>query len=175
MFAVGEKIVYGGMGVCTVTDIGVPDLPGAARTCYVLKPDYVANARVYAPVAENPVQMRLLLTKEEAEKLVDSLPQITAFPAGQEKQELHNTCKSVIKSADSFLLAKLVKTLYEKKKALVAQKKNMASAEKDYFDTAERLLHGELASALGLDIDQVQDYIARRLEQTDAGMWAAVS
>lgn len=162
-FEIGDQIIYGSMGVCTVVDIAVPDLPGATRECYVLKPHYVANSKVYAPVEENPVKMRSLLTPEEVQSLIDDLPQIQAFPANKEKQELYNTYRSVIRSADSFLLAKLLKTLHEKKKRVVAQRKVIPSAEKEYFDTAEKMLYGEIAVALQMPIEEVEDYIVDRL------------
>lgn len=164
MFSIGDKIVYGGMGVCTVMDICVPDLPGKPRQCYILKPHYVANAKVYAPVEENPVKIRALLTAEQAQTLIDEIPGIAGFPLTQEKQELYQTYRGAIKSADSVQLAKLIKTLHDKKVRILEQKKIVPSAEKEYFDTAEKMLYGEIAAALQMPIEQVQDYIAARIE-----------
>ena len=163
MFAVGDMIVYGSMGVCTVMDIGTPDFPGADRECYILKPHYVANSKVYAPIEANPVSMRPLLSPEQAQTLIDSMPQIQSFPTDKEKQELYGTYRSVIKSADSFLLAKLLKTLYEKKQMILQQRKIVPSAEKEYFDTAEKMLFGEIAVALEMPYDQVEDYVSSQL------------
>lgn len=173
MFSVGDKVIYGSMGVCTVVDIAVPDLPGAHQTCYVLEPRYVANSKVYAPVGQSAVCMRVLLTPEEAQSLIDSLPGIGAFPAGGERQALYNTCRSAIKSADSHLLAKLIKTLYEKKERAAGQRKLLPSTEKAYFDTAEKMLYGELAVVLGIPMDEVGGYIEERLGRPAAQ--AAVS
>lgn len=163
MFSIGDEIVYGGMGVCTVMDICVPDLPGKPRQCYILKPHYVAGAKVYAPVEENPVKMRPLLSAEQAQTLIDGMPFLAEFPQDREKQELYNTYRTAIKSADCTQLAKLVKTLYEKKQRVLAAKKIVPSAEKEYFDTAEKMLYGEIAVALHMPIEQVQEYIASRV------------
>lgn len=173
MFAIGDEIVYGGMGVCTVMDICVPDLPGKPRRCYILKPHYVANAKVYAPVEENPVNMRPLLTAAQAQTLIDDMPGIAGFAQPQEKQELYNACRGAIKSADSVQLARLVKTLYQKRLQVLAQKKIVPSAEKEYFDTAEKMLCGEIAAALQMPIEEVQGYIADRIG--DKAPRAAVS
>lgn len=164
MFSVGDEIVYGSMGVCTVMEIGLPDIPGATRECYVLHPRYVANSKVYAPIEDNPVRMRAMLTADEAQELIDSLPAIQSFPRGSDKQELYNTCKNAIRSTDSFLLAKLLKTLHENKVRLVGMKKIVPSTEKEYFDTAEKMLHGEIAAALGMPLSKVKEYISSRLE-----------
>lgn len=162
MFSVGDRIVYGSMGVCTVTDIGLPDVPGATRECYVLRPHYVANSKVYAPIEDNPVRMRALLTARQAEELVESLPGIPTFPKGDNRQELYETCKAAIRSADSFLLAKLVKTLHENRRRLVEMKKTVPSTEKEYHDTAEKMLHGEIAAALDIPLGEVEEYISAR-------------
>lgn len=163
MFSVGDTIIYGSMGVCTVEDIRVPSMPGADRRCYVLRPHYVSGSTVYAPIEGNPVRMRALLSAKEARALVDSLPQIPAFPESKERQELYDTCRAAIKSADSFILAKLLKTLHEKKRRLAAQRKLIPSTEKEYFETAEKMLHGEIATALEMPITEVEGYIAQRL------------
>ncbi|MDL2327651.1 CarD family transcriptional regulator [Ruminococcaceae bacterium OttesenSCG-928-A11] len=163
MFSVGDKVVYGNMGVCSVTDICVPDMPGAARECYVLVPHYVANSKVYAPVENNPVVMRHLLTPDQAETLIDSLPQVPMFPLSGEKQAMYETFRGAIKSADCTLLARLIKTLHQKKQNTLEQKRVVPSAEKEFFDTAERMLYGEIAVAMGMALDEVPEYIGGRL------------
>ncbi len=163
MFSVGDKVIYGNMGVCTVTDIAVPDLPGATKECYVLKPHYVANSTVYAPVGQSRVRIRALLTQREAEKLIDSLPELEGFAACGERQALQDTCRNALKSADSLLLAKLLKTLYDKRRQVLQQGKTVSSTEKEYFATAEQLLFGEMAIALGLSVGEVGTCIMSRL------------
>ena len=158
MFRIGDRIVYGGMGVCTVQDICVPDFMKKPRQCYILKPHYIANAKVYAPVKENPVKMRRLLTPAEARELIDQIPDTDGFSLDCEKQELHNTYRSVIRSADSLMLVRLIKTLYLKKARVLEQKKVVPSAEKEYSETAEKMLFGEISTALQMPMDQVQGY-----------------
>lgn len=175
MFSVGDLIIYGSMGVCTVTDIRVTELPGSQRECYVLKPHYVANSTVYAPVEGNPVKMRHLLEPSQIQALIDGLPGIEPFPISKEKQEMYNIYRGAIKSADCLSLAKLLKTLYEKKMRLMEQRKIIPSAEKEYFDTAEKMLYGEVASALQMPIDEVQDYIYSQLDSGYSNVKAAVS
>lgn len=163
MFSIGDKIVYGSMGVCTVEDVGLPDIPGVLRECYTLKPHYVANSKVYAPIEDNPVRMRRLLTQAEVRDLIDSMPEMQPFPHSRDKQEFYETCKNAIRSCDSFLLAKLLKTLHENKVRLLEMKKTVPSTEKDYFDTAEKMLHGEIATALQMPLCEVEGYISAHL------------
>lgn len=166
--------MYGSTGVCKVVDIATPDLPGA-RKSYVLEPLHVANSKIYAPVDDNPVPMRSLLTPEEAQSLIDSLPEIQALPGAKEKDALRETCRGAIKSADCLLLARLLKTLYEKKQVVLQQKKIVPSAEKEYFDTAERILFGEIAAVLRIPYDEVKDYIETRTQRGQSGFAAVAS
>ena len=163
MFSIGDKIVYGSTGVCTILGIGVPDIPGDTRECYVLKPSYMANTTVYAPVEKTPVSMRLVLSPDEMQSLIDSLPDIKPFPESKEKTEMHDICRNAVKSADGFMLAKLIKTLHEKKLRIMEQKKAVSSVEKEYFDTAEKIFHGEIATVLGMPMEKVGTYIQARI------------
>ncbi len=165
VFSVGDKIVYGGMGVCAVEDIAVPDLPGFTRKCYILKPLYQQGATVYAPIDKNPVNMRLLMPKQQAQTLIDGLPGLEGLDMGSDRHTIHDTCRRVIKSADSFLLARLLKTLHIKKRLVASQKKTLPGAEKDFFDAAERILFGELATVLCIPMEQVEQRIAPHLSQ----------
>lgn len=174
MFAIGEKIIYGAMGVCTVEDITVPDMPGA-RESYVLRPHYVANAKVYAPVEGNPVVMRTLMDEQQVHALIDSMPEMSALSADKERQELYQLYRGIVKSADNFLLAKLLKTLHQKKALVAQQRKIVPSAEKEIFDTAERVLFGEIAACLGIELEEVDGYIAARLQTQPEEEQLAVS
>ncbi len=146
-----------------MTDIGVPDLPGAERECYILKPHYVPNSKVYAPIKENPVQMRYLISAQEAQELVDTLPNLDVFVPSGEKQEMHNTFRNAVKEADCLTLAKLLKTLHIKKFQILEQRKMLPSMEKEYFDVAERMLFGEIAISLGIPLEQVKEIIVEQL------------
>lgn len=164
MFSIGDQVYYGSTGVCTVVDIAAPDMGDNPRMCYVLKPHYVSNSKVYAPVDNNPVAIRPLISSQQACQLIDSMPELAVFPASKEKQALYDTYRCAIKSADSYMLAKLMKTLHENKQRILEQKKTVPSMEKDLFDTAQRLLHGELASALSIPLENVHNYIQSRLQ-----------
>ncbi len=155
--------MYGSMGVCAVEDIAVPDLPGFTRKCYILRPLYQQGAKVYAPIEHNPVNMRLLMPRQQAQTLIDGLSRLESLDMGSDRHTIHDTCRRVIKSADSFLLARLLKALHRKKRLVASQKKTLPGAEKDFFDTAERILFGELAAVLSIPMEQVQQRVAPHL------------
>lgn len=76
MFGMNDLIVYGKIGVCEIIDITSPDLDGLEkdRTYYVLRPTD-GKSIIYAPV-DTKVFMRPIITAEEADRLIDGIPQV---------------------------------------------------------------------------------------------------
>ena len=72
MFAVGDNVLYGADGVCTITEHGLRDFFGSTREYYILKPNADPSGTVYVP-ADNPAlveKMRRLMTKEEIDGIL---------------------------------------------------------------------------------------------------------
>ena len=67
MYQVGDLIVYGGTGVCRVMEVG-PQTGG--RLYYTLEPVY-GSCRIFTPVENSKVLMRPIVTRQEAERLID--------------------------------------------------------------------------------------------------------
>ena len=76
MYSVGSLIVYGGTGVCQVEAIEEKAQGGEIRQYYRLKPLYQSGT-ISVPV-DGKVFMRPVISREEAEALIDAMP---AMPA----------------------------------------------------------------------------------------------
>ena len=76
MYQPGDLIVYGGEGVCRVEAIGPLKLSDmkSDKLYYTLQPVY-RTGTVFAPVA-GKVFMRPIISREQAEALVRSIPQV---------------------------------------------------------------------------------------------------
>ena len=76
MFQPGDLVVYGSDGVCRVESVGPLALSGlkSEKLYYTLTPLY-QQGKVFAPV-EGKVFIRPILTREEAEELIRSFPEI---------------------------------------------------------------------------------------------------
>ena len=81
MFQSGELVVYGSTGVCRVEGYAGPDQPGGdrGRRYYLLKPLW-QDGVIYAPVDSEKVPMRPVMSRMEAEALIDRMPGIQAAP-----------------------------------------------------------------------------------------------
>ena len=81
MYQVGERIIYGGSGVCEVRAAGPLESVGGDRLYYTLVPLYGSGV-IYAPV-DGPVFNRPLLTPQELHGLLEQFSEIPAEPLAE--------------------------------------------------------------------------------------------
>ncbi len=161
MFKVGEKIVYAHSGVATVTEVAEED----GRIIMTVRPD-VGNYTVKVPAESDKVFMRPVMSREEAEELIDAFPSVNAAEIrGKSVRELTEWYESLLKSHDMKALVELTKAVYRKKTHVESQNKKLGAVDAKFMKRAEDLLFGELAVALGITRDEVPDYIDRRLAE----------
>ncbi|RHU94694.1 CarD family transcriptional regulator [Clostridium sp. OM07-9AC] len=88
MYQVNDSVVYGTHGVCEVTAVGRLSMSVADRKkkYYTLRPVYQKDSLVYVPVDHIKLPMRLVLGKEEAEKLVEEIPSLETIWIVNEKE-----------------------------------------------------------------------------------------
>lgn len=169
MYEIGDLIVYGSNNVCEIIDVGTLDISGIdkGKQYYTLDPVYTKGRTVYTPVDNKKVPMRRILTKEEAVELIESIPSIDTLWVENEKQR-EEIYKESMKKNECCEWIKVIKTLYLRKKERMAQGKNVTGTDGKYLTIAEENLYGELAIALGIPKDEVEDYIAKRVDALDA-------
>jgi len=166
MFEVGEYIIYGNHGVCRVEDIGNIDIPGIDRSkkCYTLQPVFSKASTLYTPVDNDKVLMRRVMTNEEAQELLEKVPDIPLLWIENEKQR-EEVYKKALKSHDGTNWIKIIKTLYVRRQERLSQGKKLTYTDEKYLNIAKNCLYGELSIALDMEKDKVEDLINERLEQ----------
>ncbi|MDR0851194.1 MAG: CarD family transcriptional regulator [Clostridiales Family XIII bacterium] len=165
MFCIGDKIIYGNSGVCEVQDITTLDLNNAhaGELYYVLKPLY-QTCTVYTPVDNDKVLMRPVISKREAEKLITKIPKMRVDAYSCESlNELSGHYQSVINTLDGEELIRLTMSIYTKNQLRTEQKLKPGAIDQKYMKQAEDLLFGEFAVALGIQKEEVADYIAGKV------------
>lgn len=167
MFQTGDMIIYKNLGVCRVTGITKPDFVTGEenKLYYVLRPVY-QDGVVYVPT-DTKVFMRPIITADEAEKLIDMIPDIRAEAYhNSNAQMLTAHYESVIKTHDCSGLIRLTKSIRAKKQELDKQNRKFGHIDERYMIQAEELLFEELAAAIGIAKDSVKSYIASRTGDT---------
>lgn len=166
MYQAGDLILYGGTGVCRVKEIKEQNFPstGETRLYYVLTPLY-EDCVISAPVDSDKVFIRPIISKEEAEKLIEKIPHMQAkVYHSRATRELAEHYETILKSHDCDSLVELTMSIYAKKQAQLSQKRKFGAVDERFLKRAEDLLFGELAAALEVPRDQVQEYIAAKVE-----------
>lgn len=166
MFAIGEYIVCGNKGVCVVEQITKLDISKAdkERDYYILKPLYLQGSTVYVPVDSAKESMRQVLKKEEAQRLIETIPQIPLIDITNDKmsEQIYREC---MKSNNCEEWVRIIKTIYLRKQKRLQAGRKATAVDAKYFHLAEESLYGELAVALEIDREEVGAYITEEMEE----------
>ena len=115
MFEKGDLILYGATGVCRIADIA-PRAGGEEDQLYYTIRPLRQECVIYAPVESDKVYMRPILTREEAEQLIDTIPHTDARPfQSRVVRELSDHYGAAIRSHDCAQLLKLTMSIWKKR------------------------------------------------------------
>ena len=163
-FKVGDVIVYGSEGCCRVEAVGPASFGGGEdRLYYTLSPLY-REGRIYAPV-DVQVRMRPSMTREQALELLCGIPDMDEEKApALNRKELESLYREQILSCDQRVLLRLIRSIYFKNQEAIRTGKNYTYTDERYFKRARELFFGELAAALSIRPEEVEETIARVVE-----------
>lgn len=158
MYQAGELVVYGRNGVCRVERVEKRD----GQDYYALSPLY-QSCDIYTPV-NGKVFMRPVISKEEANRLIDLIPQLQVEVCESSAvRELTERYQAAIATHDCQDLIELTMSIYTKKKTAEREKRKFGAVDERFMKEGESLLFGELAVALDIPVEEVQSYIDARL------------
>ena len=165
IYQVGNYIIYGVTGVCKIKEIRKMRLPNSKieKEYYVLEPLH-DNSTIFAPTDSQKIFMRPIISKNTANNLLDSIPDINPDVFHSSKmRELTEYYESAINKYDCKELIKLTMSAYKKKKNALDNKGKFGAIDQKYMNKAETLLFGELSCALDIPKDKVAEYIENRI------------
>ena len=160
MYAIGDKIIYGENGVCTVEKIAPLEMSGvsAEKLYYYLTP-LTGTGTYFAPV-DSGAYMRPVMSRAEAEALIDAIPGIAPAVCNDSRfNHVDAFYRELFKLHTCEALVSIVKGL----RARMSKRKTKSSRAEATMKRAKDILHGELAVALGMELGDVEDYIASRI------------
>lgn len=167
MFQKGEYIVYGTKGPCLISDITKLSLQGknSEREYYVLHPVSSPKTVIYTPVDNNKVEIRSIMTNEEAERLIDEIPNIEEMQIRSERLR-EDQYREVIKGVDVREYVSMVKTLLSKRKIRLSQGRKFTTVDERYLKEAEEQLFDELSLSLNKPKEAVIDSFRTIVKET---------
>ena len=172
MFSIGEKVMYGGTGVCVVEEITSVKFSASqpGKPYYLLRPMYQTGT-IQTPADSGKVPIRLVMNRSEAEAVIDAMPAVPAEICTEKNlSALRNYYQKQITSFDSIDLIRLAKSIRAKKIEAEKRQKRIGSTDEKYLRRAEELLFGELAVALEISMDDVPAFIEQRLGSLAAAL-----
>ncbi len=165
MYKVGDLVFYENTGVCRVTNVAVSNFSGVDtnQLYYFLKPLYQESV-IYTPVSNEKVFIRPIISADQAEQLIDTIPSIQPEVYHSRLQsQLVAHYESSLKTHDLGELIKLTMSIYAKKHSAEQQYRKFGAIDEKYMKCAEELLFGEMSAALDIPKNEVQEYIAARV------------
>ena len=163
MYKIGEKIIYGENGVCTVKNIAPLEMDGARKeTLYYYLTPLVGSGTYFAPV-DTSAFMRPVISREEAEALIDAMPGIPpAICYDNRYNHVDAFYRDLFKLHTNEALVSVIKGL----QCRMAEKKTRSTRAEATMKRAKDILHGELSVALEMDMNEVEAYILERIGET---------
>ena len=111
--------------------------------------------------------LRRAITREDALELIDRIPQVETVWVLDEKRR-EEKYKEIMKQNDCMGWMQIIKTLYLKKQKRLAEGRKNTARDDLYLKLAEDFLYGEFAAALGVEKDQVEELIGRRVREMES-------
>ena len=165
MFKKDEYIIYGNKGICKIQEITTLNMDGAVkdRLYYVLAPNNQKDSKIFVPVDSNKTIMRRLISKSEADELIEKIPEIQEIWVENDKlrEEKYKEC---MRTCECQEWVRIIKTLYVRMQKRLAQGKKVTATDERYFRMAEENLYSELSIALGIPKDEMEQYISTKME-----------
>ena len=166
-YEIGDLVSKPVTGICKIDNILYlnPQDEKNNKLYYLMKPVEDEKEKIYVPVSNSDARLRLCLTKEEAWKLIERIPEIPTAWIDNEKMR-EQKYKATVKSNDPEALISIIKMIYQRKKKRLAQGKKCTTTDARYFQIAENLLYMELGAALGKPKEEVCETIIEYINKS---------
>lgn len=162
MYSIGEKVVYGAMGVMEIVDITEQTVGDVARKYYVLKEYASPSASLtYVPVdnAALTSQLQPLLTVDqitEAIRLAKTTQPIAWVEENRARSEMY---KRILATADRAQMLAMIRLVYETGIRREAEGKKNFIADENVMRRAQKNIATEFSLVLGIPESEIFKYI----------------
>ncbi len=162
MYNIGDKVLYGALGVMEIVDITDQTVADVTRKYYVLKEISSASSSLtYIPIenGELVAQMKPLLTKEE---IIDVIKEAKASPAldwVEDNRARSEVYKRILASGDRVKMLVMINSIYRTGKRREEEGKKNYIADENTMKRAEKIVYSEFSLVLGMPECEVQEFI----------------
>ena len=161
-------VVYGTEGVCQIIGVENQKVGTENKVYFVLKPKSDKEATFYVPTWNEKAlgKMRKVMTKQDVDALIDSMPERkpTWIENEKERKEVY---KNILAGTDQAAVISMVQALYIRKKEREAEGKRLHMSDEYFMKDAEQRLYNEWQYVLNVDKAGLMAYIFERIERNN--------
>lgn len=165
-FNIGEHIRYMSSGVCVIDEIVHMDLfgDGMAKDFYVLVSAVDNKSKVFVPVDNETLTSKMLpvIKKQEIITLMEEVKQ-SETEWIEDKKRRGDYFKNTVKNCDRQENLLLIKCISDRRTELKSISKNLSSSDENILNQAENIIKKEFYYVLGIDPNDVIDYIFNKI------------
>lgn len=160
MFEIGDYVLNATNGICKISEIVELDMSGdkKLKSYFLLRPVEEENDRVYIPVDNADKRIRKVITQDEAQAVLNRVPEIEALVVNNEK-ERETRYKEAVRSCEPDSVVSLLKCLHIRNEQRAQAGKKATAVDERYSKMAEHNLNAELAFVLEKDKQEIKDII----------------
>ena len=164
MFNIGDKLIYGYEGVFVVSEYtDSPIDKNDRRTFYVLRPvNGSTGNKILTPSEGGSVSMRAVMTGEEAEALIERIPEIGEVTVTFERGR-RDAYREVMTRGSGEDFVSIIKTVRRRRVVFMAQKRRFSETDTDFESRAKNCLLSELSVSLGITYGEAERIVAEKL------------
>lgn len=165
-FEVGQLVVYGTNGICTVDSIELMSFASGMpkELYYVLRQKKNSATQFFVPVnnAELTSKMRELMQKEDIEDILMGLADENVNWVNDRRARTEYF-KGILTGGVSSRLLNMITCIYDHKRKLEKNSKKLPVMDTTILRQAEKLVEEEFGHVLDMDPEEVPKYIRKRL------------
>lgn len=158
MYEIGDKVLYGGEGICEITGIEDRKIGDKLISYYILKHIDGANSVFLVPINSKVAETKLrkVIKGNEIKDIFKMAKKAPWKELDKERREMY---RLALCNADREAIASLVKMVCEKKKELSELGKKLHKVDEYFLTEAEKLLYGEIETFFHVKKGEVVPFI----------------
>ena len=168
MHQIGDKIMYGAVGVMTIVDIREESIGDVSRSYYVLRPTLArSDSLTFVPVDNEKLVsfMRPLLTREEILAILHSAKDIAPVEWVNENRARQDVFKKIMESGDRIKIISMIHAINESAIRREAEGKKNFLSDENARAKAFKLLHSEISVVFDIPEEEVAEFVNRELSK----------
>ncbi len=165
MFQIGQTVLYGMEGVCTIEERKKMKVGHTRAFYYVLRPVFRPTSTIFVPEDNELLlsKMRPVLSQEEITMLLREVPQ-EELAWIEDPNERKLEYQKILNGGERLWLVRLIRALYLRRQLLQSRGKHLRTGDEQMLRDAEKLLNDEFALVLNISQNEVPEYIRSQIE-----------